>query len=217
MPKPIRSIGSHGCACAPARWCSTCGSSCVRRPPGVKEILLTADPRLQWLPKRGEDSLIADVEQTPITNDQAVVGQRIRLELSRPIVKEETVEVSFLLTGGAGVGNMRRPELRLADETPGLRLFAYSVDPLLESSVSLGTGLKPVAVPEFLKAWGRDTLLPQAAYDADGDDQHLDAFGAAEAGRVRRAANAGRGLRRTTVGACARGGSRRRRGIGLPP
>ena len=138
----------------------------VVRPPaaGVKEILLTADPRLQWLPKRGEDSLIADVEQTPITNDQAVVGQRIRLELARPIVKEETVEVSFLLTGGAGVGNMRRPELRLADETPGLRLFAYSVDPLLESSVSLGTGLKPMAVPEFLKAWGRDTLLPQAAY-----------------------------------------------------
>lgn len=138
----------------------------VVRPPaaGVKEILLTADPRLQWLPKRGEDSLIADVEQTPITNDQAVVGQRIRLELARPIVKEATVEVSFLLTGGAGVGNMRRPELRLADETPGLRLFAYSVDPLLESSVSLGQGLQPLAVPEFLKAWGSETLLPQAAY-----------------------------------------------------
>ncbi|MGC3971556.1 MAG: hypothetical protein QM775_30695 [Pirellulales bacterium] len=137
------------------------------RPPasGIRELLLAADPRLQWLPKRGQDSLVADVEQTPITTEQAVVGQRVRLEFARPIVKEEIVEVSFLFTGGSGTGNMRLPELRLADETPGRKLFAYSVDPLLESTLLSAAGMKPAAIPEFLKTWGTSTLLPQAAFE----------------------------------------------------
>ncbi|MBN8624195.1 MAG: hypothetical protein J0M17_01775 [Planctomycetes bacterium] len=140
------------------------------RPPagGLKELLLAADPRLQWLPKRSQDSVVADVEQTPITSDQAVVGQRVRLLFSRPLVKEETVEVSFLFTGGSGTGNMRLPELRLADETPGRRLFAYSVDPLLDSQLVTAAGLKAVAIPEFLKVWGASTLLPQAAFEFAG-------------------------------------------------
>ena len=60
---------------------------------------------------------------------------------------------------------MRIPDLRLTDELPGLRLFAVSVDPLLVSSVAAGAGTKGIAVPEFIKAWGPETALPQTAYE----------------------------------------------------
>lgn len=139
----------------------------VIRPPagGMKEVFLTADPRLGWLPKHSPNSLVADVEQTPITSGQTTVGQRIRVEFTRPIVKEERVEVSFLLTGSTSVGKVRIPELRLADDLPGLKLFAVSVDPLLVSTVAAGAGTKAIAIPEFIKAWGPETVLPQTAYE----------------------------------------------------
>ncbi|MCE9607172.1 MAG: hypothetical protein K8U03_19985 [Planctomycetia bacterium] len=139
----------------------------VIRPPagGLKEVFLLADPRLQWLPKRNPGSLISDVEQTPITSEQATVGQRIRVEFTRPIVKEERVEVSFLLTGSTSIGRLRIPELRLAEELPGLKLFAVSVDPLLTSSVVVGAGTKGIAVPEFIKVWGPETVMPQTAFE----------------------------------------------------
>jgi hypothetical protein len=139
----------------------------VIRPPagGLKEVSLTADPRLQWLPKHSPTSLVGNVEQTPILSGQTTVGQRIRVEFTRPIVKEERVEVSFLLTGSTSVGKVRIPDLRLADELPGLKLFAVSVDPLLVSTVAAGAGTKGIAVPEFIKAWGPETALPQTAYE----------------------------------------------------
>lgn len=139
----------------------------VIRPPagGLKEVFLSADPRLQWLPRHGANSLVADVEQTPITAGQTTVGQRIEVKFTRPIVKEERVDVSFLLTGSTSVGKLRIPDLRLADDMPGLKLFAVSVDPLLTSTVAVGAGTKGIAVPEFIKAWGPEVALPQTAYE----------------------------------------------------
>jgi len=139
----------------------------VIRPPagGMTEVFLSADPRLQWLPKRSPASLVADVEQTPITAGQTTVGQRIEVKFTRPIIKEERVEVSFLLTGSTSVGKLRIPDLRLADDMPGLKLFAVSVDPLLTSTVAAGAGTKAIAIPEFIKAWGPETVLPQTAYE----------------------------------------------------
>lgn len=139
----------------------------VVRPPagGLKELVLSADPRLQWLPKRLQGSLVAQVDQTPIMSEQATVGQRVRVEFARPIVKEELVEISFLFTGAGGVGSLRLPDLRLADAQPGARYFAYSVDPLLAAQPPVDVGLKPLAVPDFMKIWGTDSGLPSAAYE----------------------------------------------------
>lgn len=139
----------------------------VIRPPagGMKEVFLSADPRLQWLPRHGANSLVADVEQTPITAGQTTVGQRIEVKFTRPIVKEERVDVSFLLLGSTSVGKLRIPDLRLADDMPGLKLLAVSVDPLLTSTVAAGSGTKGIAVPEFIKAWGPEAALPQTAYE----------------------------------------------------
>jgi chromate transport protein ChrA len=134
----------------------------------MSELTLVADPRLQWLPKFGGKSPIADVRSTPIVVGQATVAERVTVVFAKPITEESLVDVSFLVTGASGTGKLRLPELKPANDVPQRRYFAYSVDPQLESAVTGASGLPAIAVPEFAKAWGEaEGTLPQAAYAID--------------------------------------------------
>ena len=138
----------------------------VRTTRPMSELVLRSDPRLQWLPKRSERSAVADVRSTPIVVDQGTVAERLTVRLTKPIVDDGVVDVSFLMTGVRGVGRIRIPELRPDDGPAPRRFLAYSVDPLLEATVTGGAGLTQAAVPEFMRLWGPgEAQLPQAAYD----------------------------------------------------
>lgn len=143
----------------------------VRTARPLRELVLRSDPRLQWLPKRSDRSAVTDVRSSPIVVDQATVAEQLTVQLAKPIVDEGVVDVSFLMTGVRGVGRIRIPELRPEEGQAVRRCFAYSVDPLLEASVTGGAGLAPVAVPEFMRRWDvGEAALPQAAYDLTAED-----------------------------------------------
>ncbi len=77
----------------------------------VRQIRLLADPRLQLIPSSGGNSPVAAVRVLP--GDP----QRIDVELSRTVSDQVVLELSFLLTGTSGVGNLQFPRL----ETTGVR------------------------------------------------------------------------------------------------
>lgn len=138
----------------------------VRPSRPMRELVLRADPRLQWLPKRSDRSPVSDVVTAPITVDQATVAERLTIVLDKPITEETVIDVSFLLTGSRGVGRVRIPALQPDDRPAGRRCFAYSVDPLLDATVTGGSATTALAVPEFVRLWGgTEPLLPQASYE----------------------------------------------------
>jgi hypothetical protein len=135
-----------------------------------REIVLVADPRLQWIPRRGTDEAV-EVVSTPIVVEQATVGQRLRLTLPKSLQPNEVIEASFILNGATGIGRLRLPELRL-EPAAVRRVFAVSIDPALDHTASGTRGLTALAAREFEKLWGATAASPQAAYDqhdANGD------------------------------------------------
>ena len=124
----------------------------------VRQIRLTADPRLRLLPPTDAQSPIAAVHTLP--GDP----QRIDLELSRSVSDQVVIDVSFLLTGTSGVGNLRLPRLESSGARLTRRWLAYSVDPALQPKDQAGEDSMPLAIPEFLIAWGAADSRPQATY-----------------------------------------------------
>ena len=74
------------------------------------------------------------------------------------------LEAAFLFNGASAVGNIRLPRIELVDVQPTRRWMAVSVDPALDCDEQEGDRLEPVAVADFLKAWGRSESKPRAAY-----------------------------------------------------
>ena len=82
----------------------------------MSRVRLLADPRLRLLPTNTANS--------PVTAVHTVPGnpQRIDLELSRSMSDQVVIELSFLLTGTSGVGNLRLPRLEASGVRPIKRL-----------------------------------------------------------------------------------------------
>lgn len=130
-----------------------------------REIVLVADPRLQWLPRRNGDADAIEVTASPLTVEQATVGQRLKISLPENLRPDAVVETTFLVSGATGIGRMRLPDLRVERRPARRRLFAVSVDPGLESTFAGSVGVTPLAVPEFERLWGASPALPQGAFE----------------------------------------------------
>jgi hypothetical protein len=124
----------------------------------LRQIQLLADPRLRLLPSNNPQSPIAAVRATP--GDP----QRIDLELGRIVEDQVVIDMSFLLTGSSGVGNLRLPRLESTNTRAAKRWLAVNVDPALEYREQLGEDSKPLTTNEFAAAWGLAELRPQAVY-----------------------------------------------------
>jgi len=124
----------------------------------ARQFELAVDPRLQRFPLEGEHSLIAQVKELPGQ------PQTLRFELARPVAEPFAVPVSFLLTKSSGVGNLRLPYLAVANARTTKRWMAVSVDPELQYEQQGAERLQPVAVPEFLAAWGGSKAQPAFAH-----------------------------------------------------
>ena len=123
---------------------------------GVRQIRILTDPRLRLLPSTSP--------QAPIAHTIPGDPQRIDLEFPRMITDQVVVELSFLLTGTSGVGNLQFPRLESNAARATRRWLAASVDPALESKEFPGEDSKPLAIADFMAAWGAADTRPQAVY-----------------------------------------------------
>jgi hypothetical protein len=130
-----------------------------------RDIVLVADPRLQWLPRRNDDAEAVEVATSPLVVEQATVAQRLKLTLPDNLRSDSVIEAGFLVNGAAGIGRLRLPEIRVERRPARRRLFAVSVDPSLEAMFAGNAGVTPFAVPEFERLWGATTGLPQAVFE----------------------------------------------------
>ncbi len=133
----------------------------------MRQVRLLADPRLRLLPTAGNESLIAEIHTLPGE------PQVIDVELARPISDQATLDLSFLLTGTSGVGNLRLPRLEVNGARATRRWMAVSVDPALQFEEQPTIESKPLAVPEFAAAWGPGDARPNLAFSAPRGDVPL--------------------------------------------
>jgi len=124
----------------------------------VRHLQLLADPRLRLLSSPHAGSNLAAVHTIP--GDP----QRIDLELREAASGEVNVDLSFLVSGASGVGNLRLPRLESSGTSGTRRWLAVSVDPALEPRIQAGDGSAPLAIADFLAAWNTDGVQPYATY-----------------------------------------------------
>ncbi len=122
----------------------------------VTQIRLLTDPRLRLLPATNAQSLVPHT----IPGDP----QKIDLELAHVVSDQVVVDLSFLLTGTSGVGNLRLPRLESSGARAVKRWLAVSVDPALQSRVQAGEDSKQLDVAEFTAAWGAADSKPLSAF-----------------------------------------------------
>src|SRR5262249_52910474 len=116
------------------------------------------DPRLRLLSAPHAGSNLAAVHTIP--GDP----QRIDLELREPASGEVNVDLSFLVSGASGVGNLRLPRLESSGTSATRRWLAVSVDPALEPRIQAGDGSATVPITDFVAAWNTDGVQPHATY-----------------------------------------------------
>ena len=124
----------------------------------LREVYLTADPRLRLLPFQGDEVPIAEVLNA------SGQPQVIRLELANPVSDQFVVAATFLVRETSGVGNVRLPRLEARDARVTKRWMAVSVDPVLDHVEQGSDGLEAVAVPVFEADWGKSDSQPLFAY-----------------------------------------------------
>ncbi len=123
----------------------------------IRRLQLLADPALQLLPLAGPDPPSVRV-RTPAGQPQI-----IELQWARPVTESTVIDAEFLLTGASSVGNLRLPQIDIADVRPTKRWLAVSVDPALEHQAQMPGRLDAVAVPEFAASWGATQPTPLLA------------------------------------------------------
>ena len=89
--------------------------------------------------------------------------QIIDLQWARPVTESTVIDAQFLLTGASSVGNLRLPQIDIADVRPTKRWLAVSVDAALEQQEQMPGRLDAVAVPEFAASWGAAQPTPLMA------------------------------------------------------
>lgn len=138
----------------------------------LREIELLADPRLRLLPVAGPESPVAAVRTMPVSAALAAPLQTIRLELHKPATDQVVVQVSFLVTGNSGVGQLRLPWLESHGIRTARRWLAVSVDPSLQFEPRLDGPLEAEPIPEFAARWAQPDPPPQLAYRWPRGESH---------------------------------------------
>ena len=124
----------------------------------VSHLRLLADPRLRLLPSTDSNSPIAAIHTLP--GDPEILD----LELAEPLSDQLVVDLSFLLSGPSGIGNLTLPLLEAVGVPTSRRWLAISVDPGLKYQEPAGKELKSLSVADFTAAWGAGEIKPQMAY-----------------------------------------------------
>ncbi|HEX3727790.1 MAG TPA: hypothetical protein VHV08_16170, partial [Pirellulales bacterium] len=124
----------------------------------LRQIRLLADPRLRLLPSSNA--------QSSVTAVHTALGdpQRIDLEMARTVSDHAIVDLSFLVTGTSGVGNLWLPRIETAGARASKRWLAVSIDPSLQFKEQLGEDSVSLGVGDFITAWGAADARPQSAY-----------------------------------------------------
>ncbi len=125
----------------------------------VRRIELLADPRLRLTPGEGDRSWLAGTETVPGP------VQTLRLDLASTVPDQFDASLSFLVTDTSAVGQLRLPLVTVAGARTLRRWLAVSIDPSLQYQQSGAEGLRPVAVPTFLAAWGPARAEPLFVYE----------------------------------------------------
>jgi hypothetical protein len=140
----------------------------------VQQLFLTVDP---WLKPKGpfqcDAGAVAEVPvaglpsvgDLPSSTERASHLRTIGLELEEPVADRQLIlQATFHLKDRTGVGRLSLPHLGTENARVVKRWLAVSVDPSLESEQEGSDDLEPVAVPDFLAAWGDATSQPRFAY-----------------------------------------------------
>jgi len=130
----------------------------------VRQLRLSADPRLRLLPLAGDNAPQVRLGSAP---DQL---QTITFEWPKGVSGEVVVDAGFLMTGTSGIGNLRLPRLEPLDARPTRRWMALSVDPRLEYETPTIDHIEAVSVPDFLRNWGEAETEPLLAFRPVGGE-----------------------------------------------
>ena len=123
----------------------------------IGRVRLLADPRLRLLPATGAPSPVAAVHTVPGN------PQKIDLEFASSTPDHVDIELSFLLTGTSGVGNVRLPRLETSGIRATRRWLAVS-GKIPPCNMEQGEDAKPLEIADYLAAWPQADSRPQAAY-----------------------------------------------------
>jgi len=141
----------------------------------VMEVQLTYESvgsELRHLLWEGDPGL-RRVESPPGVEIALVPGepQRRRVTLDPPARDRATIRARFLVTETSGVGNLRMPRFESCTGRIARRWLAVSFDPALAHEIVAARPLAPVAVTDFLAAWGNDAPAPAMARRLPEDGQ----------------------------------------------
>ncbi len=129
----------------------------------VRRLALTVDPRLQ---RKGPYQCDAGpVVEVPVA-DPPDGPPTIGLEFDQPVADRQfMLEATFhLKERRTGLGALSLPRLEVKNARVTKRWLAVSIDPALEHEQAGEEALEPVAVPDFLAAWGEAPAQPGFAY-----------------------------------------------------
>jgi hypothetical protein len=124
----------------------------------VRQLRIETDPNLQLVTAVATGATLAPL---PVVNGES---QQFELELAEPVTDNTTIDLRFVMSDTSGIGNLRFPRCRLMDVAAARRYWGVSIDPALEFREESEEQFRPLAVPDFVAAWGEANILPDLAY-----------------------------------------------------
>lgn len=128
----------------------------------VRQLFLTVDPRLQRKgPFECDAGPIVEVPAAGTPGQPPAIG----LVLERPVSNRQLVlRATFHVKDRTGVGRLSLPPLQTQNARVAKRWLAVSVAPSLEYEQQGVDPWEPIAVPDFLSAWGEGATQPRFAH-----------------------------------------------------
>lgn len=128
-----------------------------------RTVRVTTDPRLRLL-----SATLGGSPVEPRTN--ILSPNTLELDAVPDSSGTATVGASFLLTGTSGIGKLRLPRIEPLGGRVTRRWLALSMDPALEFAEENAATLPPMAVGDFLAAWGEDVPPATSAHLVPSND-----------------------------------------------
>ncbi|HJT31499.1 MAG TPA: hypothetical protein VJ783_05565 [Pirellulales bacterium] len=120
----------------------------------LRRVELAADPRLWRIPGSEGDTPAFSEVVLPSDPLAASGPQIVQLDLETPVSDQLSLNLSWLLTGSSGVGNLRLPSFQVVGARPTKRWLAVTVDSGLEYDIHNDERLEGLPPADFAAAWG---------------------------------------------------------------
>lgn len=135
----------------------------------LRQLQFAAERRLRLMP-----GTMPSKERTlPSEATAADSLQVTQIELERPAGERLSVNLSFLVSGASGVGNVRLPAFQVQNARVSRRWLAVTVDPALQYEAHEIERLDPLPAADFVAAWHNAdpaAFREALAYRLDRDD-----------------------------------------------